>query len=274
MRLSLRLDELMSRLVVLDVSSSLETYTVFIDRDVFVVNRSSTMLLNFPLLPGEDSFETPVSFSTFEYEGRRLDVQKDGGVEFRTHTGYYVRRKQCRGASITPVKVRDLWESYRPPDRRDVSFDKDVLKLLDKKLSHVELIPYEGGLKLKQRDVYFGTVIEVAKIKGEVSGFLNASPVSAHLGSPVGLRTKDFFALFAFSRSLHLSFSSGRVDYCWVFGNSLSVPFSGLLSCCLYDGLGAINVLQRAKDGNEKARQNVRSDKARKAHPRRTTLRA
>ena len=110
------------------------------------------------------------------------------------------------------------------------------MALLQDDLSHVEF-HYDNGLKVIQRDIFSGTIIEVERDKSGLD-LLNQDKLEKF--DPIGIRMVDLDVLFSSDRELSFSFVPG-MNYFVLEGKTTKMK--GLLSWCLYDEIGRLGIV-------------------------------
>ena len=218
-----RTEMLLSQAVALAQSGKMKSTVHFAQDNLYILNMDKTICVRFAS-PGSSSF----SFFANDYESRRMEVQ-DGRVTFNSGRGGYQRSKSCPVPKTTAEDVQAAWKRYSPDKSNSFSLGSEVMSLLDEGLSHVEVSRKEG-VKLVQRDIYTGAVVEV-QIPSS-GGLLNTQAD----GSPFpvfGLRTADLQALFTFRGTLFFYIQpEGRN---WVYIEDSGIGMAAVLTTCLYD---------------------------------------
>lgn len=202
-----------------------------IDRELYILNQDYTVVIRFtPDQPFAQSF----SFEANDYDSNVFKVS-DGRIHFVTREGDWIRTKSCRSPRHRPEEVRDIFRRALRPPKNQVLVPDEVLKLLDDSLSHVEFDHQDGSLRIRQRDIYSGSVIEVKKRGGRVARQMRIESVEPF--GPVGLRTNDFIALYSWTTGLKMFFcGQGVVVFKAV--NVEAGNMIGVISQCVYDELG------------------------------------
>lgn len=233
MKVNQRLENIFSHAVALQQSGRLRNTVYCLKNRVYILNQDQTVLLRFLLRKGEVEFHSPVSFSANDYDSQEME-EKDGRITFIQKAAGFVRAKACRTPDFSPEEVEQMFREKETADKNRVQLHSKVLSLLDGDLSHIEFSSKKGKLSIIQRNVYSGSVTELRReeagglgigVKDELEDF-----------GPVGIRTPDFLALFAFTDSLSLYFPES--DWAWVQSDDPKMPMKGLLSRCAYDELG------------------------------------
>jgi len=253
MKISSRVEAIFSQAVALDQGGRFKNSIHVIRNSVFILNFDHTVLLRFRLGKGENPFSQSISFYANDYDGRKF-YEEEGRVVFEKEEGGYLRKKSCGRAGFSSEEVFSVFRKRRSDFEKEkekavVSFSPSILGLLDLSLSHLEFSGKKGGsIRMIQRDIYTGSVIEVAP--SEEKGLMGSSlekKLDFDVG-PLGLRTVDFQALFSFQKTLEFNFSP---DCVFVKSLGLSgIDFSGFVSCCMYDEL--IQIKEVGEDGRKK----------------------
>jgi hypothetical protein len=239
MKITSLVEEIFAQAVALDQSGGLKNTIYAIGHEIFILNYDHTVLLRFRLRNSEGTFEHPIAFKANDYDSNTFE-EKDGKVIFYSGNEEYQRKKICGTSDLTPEEVKELFAKYiaDTEDRSMVTLSKDVLSLLDDELSHVEFSGNAGeSIKMIQRNIYSGGIIEVEKVEGGMF----KEELENDFG-PVAIKTGDFRALFTFQDALKFSFPSrGKEDFILVKGlddNKRSI--TGIVACCLYDEVIAL----------------------------------
>lgn len=230
--------QIFAHAVALDQSGGLRNTVFAHGREVFILNYDHTVLLRFRL-KGGTAFEHPVSFRANDYDSDTF-YEQDGKIVFLDKKGEYTRRKTCSVPDQTFEQIKTTFQNYieRELETAPITLSKDILTKLDRDLSHIEITGKKGErLKLTQRNIYSGSVIEV-----EPKDHMLSEKMPFDI-EPIGLRTNDFAALFAFRDSVTFNFPKAGEPDSWV--KIKARELLGLVACCIYDEL--INV-KEAKD--------------------------
>lgn len=203
---------------------------------VFILNVDRTVLLRFSIRESS-KFNAPVSFNANDYDSAEFE-ERDGVIAFRrkSESGTYERTKSCRVPNLNFQDVEDVYDQFfRLSDGcPSVSLGQDLLSLLEENLSHVEFSSYDGRLKIVQRDIFSGSLVEIIKRDVGLS-LAEADRLPDRLG-PFGMRTKDLFALFNdFNPKVTLYFPADE-DYFLISG--IHGGMTGIVSKCFYDEMG------------------------------------
>ena len=214
-------------------SGRLRSTIYCIKKYIYILNQDHTVLIRFPLIGYKESpFRTPISFIASDYDSSNFDIV-DGRVVFIQTKGPYVREKSCKTTQFTPKQIRDLFKKYHPLRKQGtmLTLGKGLIGQLDESLSHIEFSGKDGTLIIKQRNIYSGSIIKVHLQEEE--GFSRTKKVPDF--KPIGIRTNDLFALFVWSPRLRFRF--GLENVLWFENDNDKVPFTGVISHCLYDEL-------------------------------------
>jgi len=208
---------------------------------VYIFNQDHTVLIRFRIPATAIKFERPISFFANDYDSRHF-TEKNGCICFiqtsSDNTDEYVREKSCRVPDFKTVDIRNLFRKYESKFKTskdaDVQISETFRDFLDENLSHIEFSGKDGKLAGVQRNIYTGAVTKIIQNKKQQSLLASESPLQNF--KPIGVRTNDFIALFAFARSVRFWFGrKGTVRFC---SKDPRMPFVGFLSKCMYDELG------------------------------------
>lgn len=247
-----RIESIFAHAVAMEQSGRMKSSIYCIGSDIFILNAENTVLLRFLLRKTEAPFENPVSFRANDYDSRNF-YEKDGKIIFVTENSSFVRTKSCATPGVTPQEVKELFSSYKKINDNTVKISSDVLPLLDDSLSHIEISAPGKNLEIVQRNIYNGSVLRLERKKGEGLGNLLVDDEITDEFGPIGMRTNDFAALFAFIDSLKFGFPSGEIDYCYIRTMDLKMAMEGIIATCLYDELGSVEISRKGEnDGREK----------------------
>ena len=217
---------------------------------VYILNFDKTILLRFELSRGR--FDSEVCFNADDYDSDEFR-EENGKIVFVTRgEGGYDREKICKSPGITFDHLNEMFNTFW--DAADeisgmVKFNANDLKLLDENLSHVEFLSEELKPVILQRDIFAGSIIKLERKK--FSGLMDSEDDIADDFGPVGMRTNDLFALFAFNPTVTMYFLPPTSGYFMVEGTEYGMK--AVVAKCLYDDLGTIDVLSKEDDnGREK----------------------
>lgn len=236
-----RIESIFSHAVAMDQSGRLRNTIYVKDKEVYILNSDRTVMLRFILPSSASPFKNPISFRASDYDSSTF-YEKDGKITFVTKSGDMIREKTCSTPELNPDEVTELFSSFSPVKNNKFQIHKNIIPLLDENLSHIEFKGIDGNLSIIQRNIYDGTVIEIEKEKESGFGVVSNDDVNSDFG-PLGLRTPDFLALFAFNDTLTFSFPEGsQFGFCRVMGRNFKM--SGVIALCLYDEMGMIETVE------------------------------
>jgi len=233
---SKRVEAIFAHAVALDQSGRLKNTIYVKDNFVFVMNSTNTVLLRFVLPSSQAPFQSPISFRANDYDSPNF-YEEDGRIVFVKKEGDLERKKKCETTDATPDDIQELFKKFPPIKSNRISLHAGILSLLDENLSHIEIQGADGAASLVQRDIYSGTILEIART---TEGFGMASPdeISSDFG-PIGMKTNDFIALFSFNDMVDFFFDEDpETSYCRVRGSKTKMD--GIVAFCVYDELGTI----------------------------------
>lgn len=248
MKITGLVEQIFAQAVALDQSAGLRNTIYAINNEIYILNYDHTVLLRFRLRNSEALFDPPISFRANDYDSNNFEEQ-EGRIIFTTIKGDYQRKKICGTSDLTCEEVKELYARYVTPTdekRQEVILTREALELLDSDLSHVEFSGKAGqSLRMVQRNIYSGGIIEVEKLNDGLYQDL----LTEDFG-PVGIKTEDFRALFAFQDSLKFQFpSKEKEDFIFIRSIDANVRnMVGVIACCLYDELIKI---KEAKNGGQ-----------------------
>lgn len=208
---------------------------------IYILNMDNTVLIRYEL---KEKFPYIFSFFANDYESNKLRVMEDGSerVIFLTKSAGYKRKKVCPAPKNLFDDVEKIWKNLKSERSKDslvIDFNREIVDLLDMNLSHLEFSKRKDSeLKMKQRDIYSGSIITITEDKKDdllfekVRGELEAK----------GLRTSDFVGIFTLEKTLKFHFDNKK-DFLYVEGRHGKMK--GFLSLCKYDEL---NVLEKIKE--------------------------
>jgi len=228
-----RVENIFAHAAALQQNGRLKNTIYCLGDSVFIMNQDHTVLMRCPLRRGEKTFEHPVSFMASDYDSNKF-TEKDGRIVFIQKEGKYIRQKSCRTPDHSPKQVQKYYKDVVSSAKRcnKIVLDEDFIKLLDEELSHIEFKVEGGEFICQQRNIYSGSVVTIKQQKSD--GLLAAEPLKDF--SSIGVRTNDFLALFSFVGSVAFYFV-GK-DVVLFESNEKAMPFTGIISQCVYDELG------------------------------------
>lgn len=236
MKVTNLVEEIFAQAVSLDQSGGLKNTIYAIGHEIYILNYDHTVLLRFRLRGSEGTFETPISFKANDYDSNVFE-EKNGKIIFTSGNEEYQRKKITGTTDLTPEEVKALFNKYitEKEDRISSNLSASVISLLDTELSHIEFSgEADGNIKMIQRNIYSGGIIEVTKKENDADMFKES--LESDFG-PVAIKTDDFRALFYFQDVLQFSFPArGKEDFILVKGTDKNKrDITGLIACCLYD---------------------------------------
>ena len=236
MKISGQIEQIFAHAVALDQNGGLRNSIYAEGKEVYIMNYDHTVLLRFKLRDSETVFDTPVSFKANDYDSNEFYIE-DNKIVFVSDVQGYERKKICGKAENSPDEIKDIFKGYTKNklEGETLVIDNSILSLLDEDLSHIEFSGKKGeSLKMIQRNIYTGGVIEISE---KVDGLFE-NKLEADFG-PVGIKTKDFQALFTFQNTLKFEFPLGdETDYIMVRSiDQKKRNMVGVIALCLYDEL-------------------------------------
>lgn len=248
-----RIESIFAHAVALDQAGRLRNTIFVLDKDVYVLNQDNTVFLRFNL-PAGVQFKSAVSFKACDYDSP-VFYDREGLIVFEQKAGDLVRKKSCTTPGQTPEEVAEIFAGFSPVKENKITLHRDVISLLDERLSHIEVSGEDGGLRIVQRNIYDGTRIEITRDGGRGFGLDKQDQIATDFG-PVGLRTNDFIALFSFNDHVTFYFGEGEMDYCRVLARNFKM--TGVIALCKYDELGTITTAKEKSNGRKKPQGNRR----------------
>ncbi len=220
---------------------------------IYIMNADKSILLRFDA--SQDTFPNPGGFYVSDYDSPNFVLGPDF-INFIIRGTEFSRNKKCRIPNQSFVEVEDLFYKFYGNDSftfpGSFTFHKDSLQLLNESLSHIEFQIKNKEIKIIQRDIYSGTIIELErKLKVEGLGLIVSEDDLPNYLPITGMRTNDFLALFNFNDKvkIHLPESPG-----FFLVEGMHNNMQGIVAGCLYDELGGHNELG-GKDGWEKSEE-------------------
>lgn len=223
--------------VALDSSGRLRNTIYAIGKQVYILNSDHTVLLKFELSGASSPFRLPISFKANDYDSSTF-YEEDGKIVFVQKSGDMERRKFSGKGQLEPEEVSAMFAGFTMKQPLNIAnIHKDILPLLDENLSHIEFSGKNGVLKIIQRNIFDGTIIEITRKKETGMGVVKKDSIEENFG-PFGLRTNDFIALFSFNDEVSFAFPSSECNFIYVQGRNYGMK--GIISLCLYDEMGEI----------------------------------
>lgn len=234
MKISGQVEQIFAHAVALDQSNHLKNSIYADGKEIFIMNFDHSVILRFRLRDTEKLFNNPISFKANDYDSNTF-YEEDGKIVFLSQEKGYERKKVCGKAEHEPKDVKTMFNKFlkQEIESEKLIINDSVLSLLDSDLSHIEFSGGKGNtIKMTQRNIYSGGVIEVTEAtKGMFKNNLKKD------FAPVGIKTKDFEALFSFQNSLKFEFPVGKKQD-FVIVRSVDKnkrDMTGLIACCIYD---------------------------------------
>lgn len=205
-------------------------------KHIYILGFDNTVLLQFELGKSETSFKSNLVFNANDYESGNF-YEEDGKIVFETKTENFIRKKSCGVPKNNIEDVGVLFNKYWKTSDYYFELSRDILSLLDESLSHIEISIENGELIIKQRNIYSGSVIEITTANSGSNKTKSLLGVSSTFKlpktfGPIGMRTKDFMALYTFQNNIKFSLSDN-----YILVNSVASRYNmkGIVSLCLYD---------------------------------------
>lgn len=236
--------------------------TIYVrDKEIYILNIDSSVLLRFVLSASASPFSQPLGFNAADYESSSL-YEKDGKIIFEKDEGEWNVKKSCGTTDLNPDQVADIFSNFPPIKENKILLRSSVIALLDQKLSHVELSGRIGeSIRIQQKNIYDGKVIDITRKKTSGLGISEGDKITKSFG-PLAIRTNDLIALFSFNDQLTFSFSSSEKGYCRITGRNFKM--AGIIGLCRYDELGTINTPKEKSNGREKSKSRRRQQRPHK----------
>ena len=230
-----RIERIFAHAAALQQSGRLRNTIYGLKKSVYILNQDFTVLLRFPLRKSENPFDSPISFAANDYDSDIFE-ERDGKICFIQEHGDFMREKSCRIPGQSAASVQKTFKNFAASveAKNKVTLNADFVKCLDESLSHVEFSVRKGRLKIKQRNIYDGSVITITKKKKTGLGITSDAQLKSF--KPIGIRTNDLLALFAFAQSVSFYFFGKGIT--WLESEDRKMPFVGIISQCIYDELG------------------------------------
>lgn len=232
--------------------------TIYVrDKEIYILNIDSSVLLRFVLSASASPFSQPLGFNAADYESSAL-YEEDGKIIFEKDEGEWNVKKSCGTTELNPDQVAGIFSNFPPIKENKIILRSSIITLLDQKLSHVELSGRIGdSISIKQKNIYDGKVIDITRKKASGMGISEGDKITKSFG-PLAIRTNDLIALFSFNDQLTFSFSSSEKGYCRITGRNFKM--AGIIGLCRYDELGTINTPKGESHGRQvkKSRRRVK----------------
>lgn len=261
-KISQRIEEIFATAVAMDQSGRLRNTIYCLEDQIFIMNSDQTVILKFQLRKSENTFQHPISFRANDYDSREF-YEKDGKIIFVTENEGFKREKSCKTPGDSPEDIAKLYADYPLIRTNSVKLGRGISALLDEALSHIEISAPNKQLTIQQRNIYSGTVLTLSRTEQEgglgLDSVVQDKIVDAF--EPLGMRTNDFLALFAFIDRLAFFFPAGEADYCCVRSDDPKMPMEGVIALCVYDELGGIEAARKETQPKiEKEKDNGRKE--------------
>lgn len=242
-------EKIFAHAVALDQSGRLRNTIYALGKQVYIKNSDNTVLLDFT--SSDSDFHNPVSFRANDYEGEYF-YEEDGKIIFETLSdGGLLKKKACAVPEDNFEDIDNLCHKMtrkylkavqtckkRKKPINSFSLGREILSLLDRSLSHIEISIVKGKVVLAQRNIYSGSVSYIEKAK---KGFgISGDNLSGDFG-PIGVRTPDFEALFTFQDSVSFTLPPD-LEFIKITGTKFKM--NGFIGTCLYDEMGTINYVE------------------------------
>jgi hypothetical protein len=230
---NIRIQEIFRHALELQQSGRLRNTIYCFKNRVYILNQNDTILLCFRLRPNEFPFENPVAFHANDCDSNMF-YEEDGYIHFVLSNNDYHRDKKCKAPEHLPEYVHKLFRSKLTAAKKinEVEIYDTLLPYINKDLTHIEFRAKSGVLMIRQRDIYTGAITTIHPDKQD-QPFLKQTKLKAF--GPIGIRTKDFLALFSFTDAVSFYFSSE--DFAWFENHDQRTPYRGFLSLCGYNEL-------------------------------------
>ncbi len=231
-----RIERIFNHAAALQQSGKLKNTIYCYKNRIYILNQDHTVLLKFPLRSKEPHFPQPTSFEANDYDSPSFEMKGDEICFTSKHDGY-VRTKSCKSPQHTPVKIARLYKHFSDlkVEKNCVTITAGFLTHLDESLSHIEFKGTKKGFVALQRNIYSGSIITIKKDETKDGLLELTKPLRFEI---VGMRTNDFTALFSYAASVSFYFTNK--DFVWVKSEDHKMPFTGIISQCIYDQLGKV----------------------------------
>lgn len=243
-----RIETIFSHAVALHQSGRMRNTIHVIGKEIYLLNTDRSLILRFSLPKSSYGFKNPISFKASDYDSNQF-YEKEGNIVFKSQEGEYIKEKSC-STSGDPNKIKELFSKFTIPseNRIKIQLNRDLLRVIEDNLSHIEIMIENGEFKLIQRNIYDGTIIIIRKEKELGLGIASDDSFPYDFG-PIGIRTTDFLALFSFNDTLSFFFSKDIQEFCKVFGRNYKM--NAIMSYCLYDEMGNILTIKEKQNGRK-----------------------
>ena len=223
---------------------------------VFILNMDNTVILRFVVSKRDLGIESEISFVANDYYSDDFR-EEDGRIIFTRKEEGFIQEKSCRAPDMTFTEVEELWDKYVELDRKQHHNQKMTLadkfiNMLDLSLSHLEIKSEDKRPIITQRDIYTGAIITTKIEEVGLGKTAEAITTIKEDFGPIGIRTEDFIALFAYNDHITFYFHPTS-PFMLIQGEKLSM--SGVLAGCVYDEMGETMVIIDEKEDKEDGRQ-------------------
>lgn len=248
MKVSNLVEQIFAQAVSLDQSGGLKNTIYIMEDRIFIMNYDHSVLIRFQLRKSENSFTQSISFKANDYDSEMFE-QKDNKIIFHQESERFTRKKICGTTDITPEEVDTIFNEFynneNKLERQKITLNKEILSLLDDELSHIEFSAEKGeGIKLIQRNIYSGGVIEIEE---KNNGLFHTCFESGF--GPLGMKTGDFKALFNFQDNLDFYFPAVENGE-YILAKSTDQTkrnMSCVVACCLYDEIIELQQIKKRR---------------------------
>jgi len=202
---------------------------------IHVMNQDMTVILRFPIRQYETEFKNPISFFANDYDSKQFE-ERDGRICFIQGNEDYERTKSCKVPSTESKNPEKIWKGIKFEKQNCVTIKSSILSLLEDDLSHIEFSCTGGKLKVVQRNIFSGALIEIEK---KAAKGLLAEKDSTGDFPVLAMRTNDFTALFSFVDQIKFYFSGN--GYIYFMSISKKLKMDGIVSQCVYEEMKGQN---------------------------------
>lgn len=253
-KVSQRVENIFARASAIEQRGGFKSIIYVEGREIYMLNGDSTFLVRIRLRASETPFQSPISFRVDDYDSRKF-YEEDGQIVFEAEESGWTKKTHCRLPDSPSGTPKELFAQYKPIAENQLTLTSGLLVHLQENLSHIEISARENEACLVQRNVYNGSRSFITR--SQDGGFnLDTDYMKEDFG-PVGLRTKDFIALFDFYENLIFGFATEPIGYCWVSsGDRKKMDMCAILACCQYDELGT--TFEEDDDGGRKKQKTRR----------------
>lgn len=235
-----RVEALFAHAVALDQNGRLKNVIYCMGNFIYIFNMDLTVLMGFKMDSEMAPFHEPVSFEANDYDSKNFE-ERDGRIVFIQKSGGFIREKFCKTPDRTPEQVHAMFKEHMEIWKdctvdMKVSLSKEIIPLINEDLSHIEFTVQDSQFKMIQRNIFSGSRIEITK--ASVKKLLKEEFPASY--PAVGMRTKDFLAMFTFIENLEFNFSE-PASFSIIRSLDPNIRMTCILSKCVYDELGTID---------------------------------